>query len=233
MSHRENVRRRLELGYFSACKKLWRVFDGLLDVLVSGLITCSCCVIASHRMSTQPICLVERAQRPEAKAREIIAELYCPIVYRWARRWGVPRTEAAQVTRRAIRSLFKQIGDYSFSDAGLLFRSCLWTQLRYHAADSPDVNSMNIPERYPEDVPAGWVTDDTARLLRSAGKMLLQRFPAEEQPVFQQLLDRQQSPLAAARQLAFSLSEIRSAAATGASVSAAGSGGDSSTDAGV
>ncbi len=160
-------------------------------------------------MSEKPICLIERAGMFDGEARATIAMLYCPIVYRWARRWGVSRKDAPQVTRRALRTTFKQIKSYRFSDQGLLFRSTLWSQARYHASDNPSVNSMSIPDRYPGDVPAGIVADDTRRLLRSAGSVLLNRFPSEQHVVFHHLIDQRQTPRDAAARLPFSLREIR------------------------
>ncbi|MEO2036306.1 MAG: hypothetical protein ABGZ35_29885 [Planctomycetaceae bacterium] len=130
-----------------------------------------------------------------------------PVTYRWCRRWGVPEKDTPAVLKRVFRTLHDSFRTNGTPDQ--TFLGFLWGHARYHAAEHPRVQSMGIPDRYPDDVPQTMVTDDALRLTRSATDILIRKHPADTHVIFERLFDRGQTATTAAAQLPFTLDEIR------------------------
>jgi RNA polymerase sigma-70 factor, ECF subfamily len=79
--------------------------------------------------------LIERLRASEAEAWRTLIAIYGPVVYRWCRRLGVPRGDAADVTQEVFRSVAGQVGRFRRDSANDSFRGWLYTITRNKARD--------------------------------------------------------------------------------------------------
>lgn len=156
---------------------------------------------------SKPLCLLERVRASDSKGESLVTEVTLPIVYRWCRQWGVPQKDAPTVMKRIYKTLFEQFRAVSQVDE--TFLSFLWKHAKYHASEHPRVQSMGIPDRYPEDVPDSLVIDDENRLTHETAQLLIGKLPTDQHVVFKRLFDQGQTATQAAAHLPFTLSEIR------------------------
>ena len=74
-----------------------------------------------------------KAGRPEAWAR--LVELYGPVVYRWCRRAGVGREDAADVVQEVFCSVAARVADFRRSEPGDSFSAWIGTITRNKIRD--------------------------------------------------------------------------------------------------
>lgn len=74
--------------------------------------------------------LLERARVFDAGAWQQLSDLYGPLIYRWARRQGLPAEDSADVVQEVFRSLAAHIESFRKERSGDSFRGWLWTITR-------------------------------------------------------------------------------------------------------
>jgi RNA polymerase sigma-70 factor (ECF subfamily) len=74
--------------------------------------------------------LIGRVRLRDPQAWRELAELYGPLVYRWARQCGLQDHDAADVTQDVFASVARAIDDYRRRTSGDTFRGWLWTITR-------------------------------------------------------------------------------------------------------
>ena len=71
--------------------------------------------------------LLEQARAHDPAAWRRLVALYGPLVYSWARRWGLPAEDAADVVQEVFRAVVAHLGQYRRDRPGDTFRGWLWT----------------------------------------------------------------------------------------------------------
>jgi RNA polymerase sigma-70 factor (ECF subfamily) len=74
--------------------------------------------------------LIARVQRRDAEAWEVLARLYGPLVYGWARQRGLQDQDAADVVQEVFQSVARAIDGFDAAGPGSTFRGWLWTITR-------------------------------------------------------------------------------------------------------
>lgn len=81
--------------------------------------------------------LIARVQRRDAEAWEVLARLYGPLVYAWARQRSLQDQDAADVVQEVFQSVARAIDRFDDGQPGSTFRGWLWTitrnAIRQHA----------------------------------------------------------------------------------------------------
>lgn len=70
--------------------------------------------------------LIERLRVKSPDAWRTLVAIYSPLIYRWCRRMGVARSEAADVSQEVFRSVAQQIDKFHRSQPGDSFRGWLY-----------------------------------------------------------------------------------------------------------
>lgn len=135
--------------------------------------------------------LIERARRLEPDAWRRIAELFGPLVYRWARQAGLQCNDAADVGQEVFRVVAVRIGDFRRQRPGDSFRGWLWgitrLKLKEHfrrAAASPrgvggaDVSAdlQNALARLDEESPESNAPIEQAEIVQRAVRLIREDF---------------------------------------------------------
>jgi RNA polymerase sigma-70 factor (ECF subfamily) len=84
-------------------------------------------ISASHSTS---LSLIRKVQLRDEHAWECLAQLYGPMVYRWARMTGLAAPDAADVVQNVFLNLLRKIDRFSADHPGASFRGWLWTVTR-------------------------------------------------------------------------------------------------------
>ncbi len=79
--------------------------------------------------------LLDRARKQEPLAWQRLVQLYGALVYSWCRKFGVSRTDAADVFQEVFRSVHAHLGDFRRDGPGHAFRGWLWTITRNKIRD--------------------------------------------------------------------------------------------------
>ena len=85
---------------------------------------------AAEPSSSTSLSLIERLRALDADAWQILAQLYGPLVYRWARQTGLQSHDAADVLQNVLMSVMRGVEAFSYDQAGASFRGWLWTITR-------------------------------------------------------------------------------------------------------
>ncbi len=110
--------------------------------------------------------LLERVKDRDPEAWRQFVQLYGPMIFAWARRFGMPEHDAADVTQETMLAVSRAIGGFQRTTDGATLRGWLWTIARNKARDvhrrrrnieqttdgSPDdLGQLAMPERKPDD----------------------------------------------------------------------------------
>src|SRR5579872_2380249 len=79
--------------------------------------------------------LLARARSQAPGAWERLADLYCPLVYGWARRAGLRAEDAADVVQDVFRAVLAHLSSFRRERSGDTFRGWLWTITRNKVRD--------------------------------------------------------------------------------------------------
>ncbi len=71
--------------------------------------------------------LIEGVKRQDPLAWQRLVQLYSGLVYSWCRKFGVSRTDAADVFQEVFRSVHSHIANFRRDLPGQAFRGWLWT----------------------------------------------------------------------------------------------------------
>ncbi len=74
--------------------------------------------------------LIGRVKRRDADAWSVMARLYGPLVYGWARQCGLQDQDAADVVQEVFQSVARAIDGFDHDGDGSTFRGWLWTIAR-------------------------------------------------------------------------------------------------------
>jgi RNA polymerase sigma-70 factor (ECF subfamily) len=74
--------------------------------------------------------LVQRVRQRDPDAWNAFSVLYSPLVYRWARRWGLQSEDSADVLQNVFVSVFRGVERFDHNRPGASFRGWLWTITR-------------------------------------------------------------------------------------------------------
>jgi len=156
--------------------------------------------------------LLDRAWENDPEAWQEIRRLYAPIIYRWCRRWGVPRETTPPIVVRILEAAANQARQFDPKAEGQTFRGMLWAIARYHAGEScRTLQVMNIPERYPDHVAKSIVQDETTRLLHSAVEAIRGEFSEVKWQVFERTVVGSETASEVASELPMTKREVREA----------------------
>ncbi len=115
---------------------------------------------------TTSVTLLDRIRSNDASAWRRVAQLYCPLVYRWCRRQRLREHDAADISQEVFRTVATRIGDFRRERPGDSFRGWLWTITRNKIGDhirrqerqpaSPGGSDayqqlLNLSEQLPDD----------------------------------------------------------------------------------
>ena len=87
-------------------------------------------VAQSHSLEGTSPSLIGRVKRRDADAWEMMARLYGPFVYGWARRSGLQDHDAADIVQEVFQSVARAIDRFDCDVPGSTFRGWLWTITR-------------------------------------------------------------------------------------------------------
>jgi RNA polymerase sigma-70 factor (ECF subfamily) len=79
--------------------------------------------------------LLQRVAAHQPEAWQRMAQLHCPLVYRWAREQGLQDADAADVVQEVFRTVFARIDGFHRDKPGDSFRGWLWTITRNKLGD--------------------------------------------------------------------------------------------------
>lgn len=88
----------------------------------------------SNEPSTS-VSLLERVQHGDGEAWKMLAQVYGPIVYGWARRAGCQSADAADVMQETFVAVTRAVGGFDHELANATFRGWLWTIARNKIRD--------------------------------------------------------------------------------------------------
>lgn len=74
--------------------------------------------------------LVQRVRQRDPDAWNAFSALYSPLVYRWARRWGLQSEDSADVLQNVFVSVFRGLERFDADRPDASFRGWLWTITR-------------------------------------------------------------------------------------------------------
>jgi RNA polymerase sigma-70 factor (ECF subfamily) len=81
-------------------------------------------------MEATPVSLLERLRRPDqAEAWGRFVDLYGPVLYAWARRFGLQEADAADLVQDVLLLLTRKLPEFQY-DPSKKFRAWLWTLAR-------------------------------------------------------------------------------------------------------
>jgi RNA polymerase sigma-70 factor (ECF subfamily) len=80
-------------------------------------------------LSTSPT-LFEQVKQRDTEAWSRFAELYSPLVYRWARQCGLQASDAADVVQEVFTSVARTINNFQTDEPTASLRGWLWTITR-------------------------------------------------------------------------------------------------------
>ena len=87
----------------------------------------TCSSGAGARTDATSLSLIEGVRRQSPDAWRPFVAIYTPLIYRWCRRMGVARSEAADVSQEVFRSVADHIGQFRRSQPSDSFRGWLYT----------------------------------------------------------------------------------------------------------
>ncbi len=88
----------------------------------------------SNEPSTS-VSLLERVQHGDGDAWKMLAQVYGPVVYGWARRAGCQSADAADVMQETFVAVSRAIGGFDHEIVDATFRGWLWTITRNKIRD--------------------------------------------------------------------------------------------------
>src|SRR5947209_3665891 len=104
-------------------------------------------------MDTSPS-LLERLRRPnENAAWTRFVDLYTPLLFAFARRLGLPETDAADLVQDVFLLLMQKLPEFAY-DGRRSFRAWLWTVMRNKVAAArrgPQARHADLPDLPAED----------------------------------------------------------------------------------
>jgi RNA polymerase sigma-70 factor (ECF subfamily) len=168
-------------------------------------------------MHTTPASLLERLRQPgEREAWDHFVELYTPLLFSWARRWGMSETDAADLIQEVFLLLLRKLPKFTYDRQGS-FRRWLRTVV---------LNKRREIERRRHPQPAGDLARDLVapdgqdereeaeyrlHLTRHALARLRHEFPPSIWEVFEAHVIAGQAPAAVAAQRGISVASVYAA----------------------
>jgi RNA polymerase sigma-70 factor (ECF subfamily) len=86
--------------------------------------------MASLESISTSAALLEQLRRRETEAWTRFAEVYSPLVYRWARQCGLQSSDAADVVQEVFTAVARAIGGFQYDEPDASLRGWLWTITR-------------------------------------------------------------------------------------------------------
>jgi len=108
--------------------------------------------------------LLDRVRANDNAAWQRFVRLYSPLVYAWAKRWGLKNQDAADVLQDVFHAVARSLGQFRRAENGS-FRSWLWTITRnkvndhFRAREAEPVGGTDMQHRLqeiPETEPEEW-----------------------------------------------------------------------------
>jgi RNA polymerase sigma-70 factor (ECF subfamily) len=135
-------------------------------------------------MDTTPVTLLERLRRPdERQAWNRFVDLYTPLIFAWARRWGLQEADAADLAQDIFVHLQQKLPAFTY-DANRSFRAWLhpvvhnfWQNKGRRLAEAP-LGDKEANVMAADDI-AAWTDAEYRRYLVG---WALQVMPADFQP---------------------------------------------------
>jgi RNA polymerase sigma-70 factor (ECF subfamily) len=110
--------------------------------------------------------LLDRVRANDQEAWRRFVHLYSPLVYSWAKRCGLPNSDAADAMQEVFHSVARRVGEFRHEPGKGGFRGWLWVvtrnKVRDHfraAAGAKPVGGTDMQQRLrevPEDEPESW-----------------------------------------------------------------------------
>lgn len=126
-------------------------------------------------MLTTSYSLLERLRRPDTdgQAWNRFVSLYTPLLYRWARRWGLQTEDAGDVVQDVLLVLLRELPSYQPTQTSR-FRSWLWAVTRNRVRS---LRHRRVP--IPQDVGADLIAPEPSEQDAAEELALLTRRAAE------------------------------------------------------
>ena len=119
---------------------------------------------------SEHLSLVERLQGADRDAWWRFGELYCPLIYRWVRQWGVSAEDAPAAVECVFLRLLRAINLFAHEGPDASFREWLWTITRSATRDFIRYQggrpAVDLAEILPQAEPYDTLTNLTHRALR-------------------------------------------------------------------
>jgi len=178
----------------------------------------------SHSSTSVSLLVSLRAQQPEGWNRFV--ELYCPLIYSWCRRAGVPQADAPDLTQQVALKVFTGIHGFELRREGGSFRGWLHAIARNAAADyfrsergklataAGGTEAWQVMAQTPDDHAAptsAGIAPDLRRVAERAMRIIEAELPPQGRQLFELVVLQGLSAAEAAPLLGQSASAVRQA----------------------
>lgn len=174
---------------------------------------------ASEATSSTSQSLIRRAQQNDPEAWRRVSLLYVPLVYRWARQFGLQGNDASDIVQEVFRSLAMRIVNFRHDQPGDSFRGWLYAitrnKVRDHfrsLANRPEAhggsNARDQLNQFPEQLPDDDVSLMTSDVALRALELMKTDFKEQTWQVFWQVVVEEHDPAEIAENLQLSVAAV-------------------------
>lgn len=164
-------------------------------------------------MFSTPASLLERLRQPdEVSAWDRFAELYAPLLFHWARRFGQQDSDAADLVQDVFLLLLKSLPDFDYDPARsfhgwlkTVFLNRLRSRRRGPAVAGLDGTGFEPADEVPTDFDDPEYRD---YLIRQAFRLIEREFAPLHQQVFRAYVLEEQAPEAVAAAAGLSIGTV-------------------------